>query len=401
MPTINYLDGFDHRSISANDLGGIDGEGLFDTILNTPGATASGRNGGALVLTPAALTVEGVQKIWRGVDPAAGVHSFYYKFPTSLPAGSVFLFRERPNAGTTNQPYLRFNVSTSKFAIGFGSGGSFTDVGPTLVADQWYRVDIKIDMSANPWTLDCQIDGGTNVQVTTGQAASTLGFTEFGTDVTTDSTYTGNVDDWVRSTTTADYPIGAHKVLSVVPESDDTTASSYGTNVMEQGTGTDLSSGNQGWQYLDDWPVTGADLENDADHVTQTVVGASNQVTVNFQNTVETTIWGAVAVAHLKADAATADAATTQIKYSDATTVNIYSGDQSEVSGHYRTVLLDAAKVDTLTEFNGLQGVVGLCTNDAGDPEWGALMVQYAVPEAVVATPSLVYPRSFGYLRNR
>lgn len=401
MPTIVYTEGFEHRTVGStavNDFGGTGGVGIVDTITNATAFTsvAGGRNGYGMQVAPA-----GVNSIWSkshpGTDPTVSVVSFYIKF-TTLPVTDCRLFWF--NTASAGDGRLWFNNSTTKFYVNFEStkvNGS--DVGVALSTGVWYRVDLRVNVSATLLVIDCQIDGGTNVQVTYQDASTgTASAWEWGTDGGT-PTYTAIVDEFVASATSGDYPIGAHKVLSVVPESD--AASNYGTDIMEQGTGTDLSSSNQGWQYLDDWPPTNPSTANDADHVTQAAGDVSNSVVVNMQNTAETTIWGAVAVAAKKSDAASpSNSAFTETVYSDTFTTLLYSGDMSESTAHYRTAVLTTAKLDTLTEFNGLQMRVGAATDSAPDPEWLAVMIQYAVPEATYAPP-LSRPSAIRHLIRR
>jgi hypothetical protein len=387
MPTIVYTEGFEHRVVTnTNKLGGPLGTGIVDTITGSAAFTSvsTGRTGYGMQVSPS-----GVNAIWSRAATDSlltlNVVSFYIKF-TTLPVADtrVFVF----NTATSADARLWFRVSSGTFYINYESTlQNGQDVGSALSTGVWYRVDLRNDVSTTTLKLDCQIDGGTNVQVTYSDVSTgDITYWEWGTDGGT-QVWTAIIDDVVASDTSADYPIGAHKVLSVVPESDDTTASTYGTNVMEQGTGTDLSSSNQGWQYLDDWPPTNADAENDADHVTQAVDGATNDVVVNFQNTAETTIWSGEGVVGLKSDAGQFNNGMTRVVYGDASTTTIYNGDMSEVSANYRTGTLLAAKIDTTSEFNGLQGLVGNSGDAAPDPEWLALMIQYAVPEATYAPP--------------
>ncbi|MGH7252650.1 MAG: hypothetical protein ACREIE_02505, partial [Nitrospiraceae bacterium] len=157
--------------------------------------------------------------------------------------------------------------------------------------------------------------------------------------------------------------------------------------VVPNAAGTDSNPGNMpitgaatAWEAMDEWPA------DTTTFVAETAIGAGDYREVLFADTTETTIWGAVALAASWSAAATANNGTTRIVYNDATTVDVFSGDMSETSLHYRTVLLDAAKVDTQTEFNGLMARVGFSSDATPDPQWSSLMVQYAVPEAAVST---------------
>lgn len=381
MPTLVYLDGFEHSVVSVNDFGATDGLGIFDSLTGTPTIDSTTPRTGSYCLqcSPAGAILLAVHNI-TGADPAISVVSFYIRFPT-LPTANADLFSFDVAAGDNARLFYRF--ASGKFNVSFSPGPGNpdinNDVGPVVSADTWYRVDMKCDVSANPGTLDCRIDGGTNVQDTAAQAASTLASWRFGQDATS-TTYTARYDDFVASATAADYPIGAHKVLAVLPV-DDRAGNPYGTNVFEQGTGVDLSSSNKAWQYLDDWPPNFADSEDAADHVTQSA-NSADAINVLLADTAESTVWAAVALAAIKADATGANSASTSVRdASDVAQATIYSGDTSEVSAHYRTVLVPG--VDTPAELNGLEIKMGGASGIPGAPEWPAVMIQYAVPEAV------------------
>ncbi len=363
MPTLTYVDGFEHQTTSANDFGASDGAGLYDTVANAAQISfVAGRTGGFAIRFTANAIITIIEKIFRGANPVRSIESYYVRFPSSIPSSTVVLKEVLASLGPAAT--LVFSATSNKFGLRFG-GGAVTEVGPVLVADTWYRVDAKVDVSANPRTLDCQVDGGTNVQITDAAAASDLNSNVVGSPVA--NTFTVDFDDWIWSVTAVDYPIGAHKVLSVVPT----------------GAGTDSNPGNMpitgaatAWEAMDEWP---ADLTT---YVAETAIGAGDYREVTFADTTETTIWGAVALAALFSAGAAANNGTARVVFNDLTTVNIYTGDMSEVALNYRTLLLDIAKIDTQTEFNGLKAQVGFSSDATPDPQWSSLMVQYAVPEA-------------------
>lgn len=379
MPTVLWAEGYEHRTLSANDFGAAAAGGIFHTITGSASISfVEGRQGpGSWAIQFAPVAAACGVDVRRDMGAGLCVEGFYFKITSGVPAAQ-FLLADTGHAGSGMGLFIK---TDGTLLAQFGGVGTETTAA-SVCDGNWHRVDYVIDADQNPWTFDLQVDDVAFTQITRAAAASAATAFEFRlAQAGAVGTYTLIVDDRAAGGTIADYPFGAHKVLAVVPSSDDTGASSYGVNVMEQGTGVDLSAGNQGWQYLDDWPGTNADAENDADHVTQAAGLATDQVTVNMQDTAETDIWGATAYCGMKADATTACNGTTRVRYSDATTVNVYSGDPSEVNAHYRIVGLDAAKVNTQAEFNGLQMQVGLSTDPAPDPEWVNLMVQYAVTE--------------------
>jgi len=185
--------------------------------------------------------------------------------------------------------------------------------------------------------------------------------------------------------------MGGHAVFAVLPN-DDNAASVYGTNTMEQGNGTDLSSSNKGYQYIDEWPPTTG--TNNADSITQATSSATSFVDVEFQDApawVTSALWGVTAVVAHQSDATGANSGISRIVNSSGTTLtDIYSGDMSETSAHYTRRLITAPAGGWLidsTHFNGVRGRVGFGTLQPGDPEWLALMLQCATPDQPKAMP--------------
>jgi hypothetical protein len=390
MPTLTYLDGFEHGSLSINDFGGI-AAGVWDAIAGAAACSSQsgGRNGRCLQVSPAGATAFPTKQTVGA--PGISIVSLYIKF-TVLPTTDSGIFAMLPLSGIGGR--LFFKASTGKFHLAISGTANGTDVGPVLSTGVWYKVDLKLTANTNPMLLDGQIDEGTNVQVSLAQTASTAFSWRFGQDVLT-GTYTAQYDDFVASATSADYPIAAHKVLDVVPESDDVTNSVYGTNVMERASdGADINGTTvAAWDKWIDWPGPVNVTINSSDTVTQAATGTGNSARVNMEDTAETVIWGAVALAALMADAATACTGVTKVHYSTGATGDIYNGDMSEITVNFRTLVLSTALIDTLTEFNGLQMSGGYSSDAAPDPEWLALMIQYAVPEGgAPPAASLVAP---------
>jgi hypothetical protein len=388
MPTLTYVEGFEHQNLSALAFGGGAGTGICDGITGSPTIdTTNPRTGAACLQITASANLQKVLKQPFGGFPSVSVVSLYIRFPT-LPSADCNIFNLGVVAGAANSGRLWFNQATGKLHIAISLTKNGTDVGPVLSSATWYRVDMRLNVSSNPALLDCRVDGGTNVQVSVAQAATNVDGWVFGNDNST-ATYTCQYDDFVASSTSADYPIGPHKVLMLQPGSGPTGQGNPGTNVMEDGTGTDITDANPAWSKLDEAPALDS---AGADTVAQAAVGASNYAEVNFQDTAEGTIWAAVAFASLRAGGLTANDGTTRIVYSDATTVDIYSGDMSETTPNHRVLLLTTSKIDSTAELNGLVGRVGFSSNVASVPWWLALSVQYAVPEVISPDANVTPP---------
>ena len=375
MATLIYLEGFEHWTVSANAFN-VSDAAIASTVVGTPTNIAGGRTGRGLECNPATGTEYFGREI-PGTNPVLSVVSFYVKF-TSLPTVDSVIFAMLPGTGIGGR--LWFKQSTGKFHLAISATANGTDVGPAgITTGVWYLVDMRFDASANPWTLDGQIDGGTNVQVTSAVAANTASSWRIGADLT--STYTAQYDDFVASNTAADYPLGAHQVLPLHVNGDGTHAGTIVSGDFDKAGGADiLTSTTDAWQQLDDW-VTGVD-----DGATTCIIclaGAATEYTEHtFEDTAEATIWGVSAVVASPVSSTTAHTATFRIVDSGgATVVDLFAGDVSiSIATHYASKFLTANPSSTTV--NGYKFRFGFSTDPAPDPQVTAVMLQIAIPEA-------------------
>lgn len=93
--------------------------------------------------------------------------------------------------------------------------------GVTCVPGRWYRLDAIVDLSANPWTLNWQIDGVAQTQVTLAQAATTWQgimastyYTAVDRPVAHQVSYT---DDFAVGSDPAQYPFGPGRSVLLKP----------------------------------------------------------------------------------------------------------------------------------------------------------------------------------------
>jgi hypothetical protein len=147
----------------------------------------------------------------------------------------------------------RFSVSDNKIYAhtGFAAGAT----GVAVTTGQWYRIDIKVNSSANPWTVDVSVDGVACGQATRASAAANNNAIEL---LVGGSSWSGDVfiDDFVMSITDADYPIGAGKVEHFIPTSDGTHNIAGAGDFQRTTTGTDiLNATTTAYQLVDDVPL--------------------------------------------------------------------------------------------------------------------------------------------------
>lgn len=186
------------------------------------------------------------------------VARFYVRFAT-LPNQDTILFAAEQGGGTS-YPGVGFKTSDSKlYPLRYaGSVFTFGSQGFTVTTGQWYRVDVRVVTSANPWTIDVQVDGTALTQLAPAIAASTnMALFIFGANGAAAQTSDIFFDDIIVSNTSGDYPIGAGKVEPHTVVADG-THSIAGTNDFERGTSpTDiLNSTTDAYTLVDDVPLT-------------------------------------------------------------------------------------------------------------------------------------------------
>lgn len=142
-------------------------------------------------------------------SPATTVARFYAYFTTFSAGNNHSLW------STGNGLGAYFDVGTSSV---FAGGGAVTlgATGVAITTGQWYRIDVKCVAGATR-TVDVQVDG-----VACGQFTSSGALSETTCSLGTGSLVTADwyADDYIVSSTGADYPIGAGKVVGLYPNAD-------------------------------------------------------------------------------------------------------------------------------------------------------------------------------------
>lgn len=167
-----------------------------------PSFPATGRNGGRSIRFD--TTAQAANLTWALANPTTAVIRCYVKFPGTLPATTQdFLFGLGPNSGVSIG--IGFTQSTGRLHIGL-FGGTKT-AGPVVVADTWYRVDLRANCITNPWVADWYVDGALQTQVSPASAGTSWAHVELG-DNGGATTRAVEFDDVVASITSGDFPIG-------------------------------------------------------------------------------------------------------------------------------------------------------------------------------------------------
>lgn len=139
---------------------------------------------------------------------------------------------------------------SSTGAITFGSGGFAVTTGV------WYRLDVKCVATANPVTVDVQIDSTVLTQHTRAVTPSTPNARGRIGDASNTANIDTYYDDHLSSSTGADYPLGAGYINHFTPTADGTHNIAGAADFRRSATATDiLNSTTDAYQLVDDVPL--------------------------------------------------------------------------------------------------------------------------------------------------
>ena len=169
----------------------------------------------------------------------------------ALPSGDSQLFQ----ANTTGAIALRIGVDSS--------GHIFSKMGPdttsygteVVAADSWFSIDVKWDVSANPWTCDYKVNGVAETQDTYATTSTTITKFYLGCNGTPYAAMDAYLDDITLSQTTADYPLPNVSFGYLIPTGDGTHNNT--TNYFEDAASAEIIAGtNPAWDNIDQVPPT-------------------------------------------------------------------------------------------------------------------------------------------------
>ena len=127
-----------------------------------------------------------------------------------------------------------------------------------------YRVDVRVNVSANPQTVECQINGVPLTTASRAAAATELDVFRWGLGMAGNYAMTAGatVQVWgiVVSHTSADYPFGAGKQIGLAPNADGTHSFNLASDFKYQNTTNVGLTPTDIWSYLDDTPDNTTDF---------------------------------------------------------------------------------------------------------------------------------------------
>lgn len=210
--------------------------------LNRAGRVNNGTSTTSYFITPA-------------LNNSSGWAIRFYLYIATAPSNGSFIFR---SAGTDSCG-VRYNAGQLRAYTAAGEAAS----GPSVSTGQWYRVDVKINISANPHTVDIQVDGTAGTQATNAVAGALTSqfWYGFANNVTLGDIY---FDDIIHTFQHTDYPLGSGKVEAFVPTSDGTHSGLTAGEFKKGTAGADIvNATTDAYTMVDDVPVKSAITTSD------------------------------------------------------------------------------------------------------------------------------------------
>jgi len=286
-----------------------------------------------------------------------------------------------------------FNPADSKIYASDNSG-NLGATGVAVAQGGTYRIEVEINLSADPWTIDVSVDGSDCGQKTYAHSASTDNTIYLG-NVNVNCTGEWYYDDVIVSQTLADYPIGAGSVLVFVPTSDPAGGQVAIATHWHVGTSaTTLANGaTTCWTYIDDVPLPSGAVNDDSLNNAHDDGGASyiEVLLACAAATIAPRGVEAITAAHQVGT----NPCNLTVKLNDGGTlsdIKVWSNPGATyvyARAHFATAPSGGAW--TLAKLQALRARIGYSTDVNPDIFCDALMIEAEFPELVAFTPSRNY----------
>lgn len=313
-----------------------------------------------------------------------------YFYATTLPTTSANLI-----SAYQGEAGAWFNSADSKIYAGY-IGANFGATGITVTTATWYLIDIKVNASTNPWTIDVSVDGVSCGQKTRAVAAASGGFL-LGSDQGETTTMDVYFDDILVSQTAADYPIGAGHTLGFVPASDGshtstTTHTVKGTAAAPTAGGSITSATTDAFNWVNGRPIGGG--ATDATRLINAQTAASTEyIEVGIEQTTETTAPRAVEFLVVDQQATTA-VGDMHIKVNDNGTETVVldrTASAGVITDRYTTkqfaTMPTGGAAWTLVRFKALKIRFGYSSDATPDQYWRGAMVEAEFTDETATVP--------------
>lgn len=396
MPTPVFCCGFECGVATSAAHFTISGTASFSTSTVRSGARS-------MRINPTAANFSSVQNT-SNAGGTVGVLRWYVYF-ASLPLTSTIIGGWDISAQTEG---VGFNSVDSKLYPCTDNAGvpTFGSTGFTVTTGVWYLIDLRINVVANPHTIDVQVNGTSLTQLTRAVAASALSNINIGFPHTVVVTADMFVDDVWLSKTSADFPYGAGFVNHFIPTSDGTHTAT--TTTIVKGTiaaptgGGNVAGATDVFNWVNGVPLLGGATDNTR-LVNQQTTGTTLYAEEIFGPapgiSIPTAAPRAVEVITVDRQATTATGSF-ETKLNDNGTENaiitrsVVAGSTTDryARKHYATAPTGGAwtVVSGAGNFNNIRARFGYSGDANPDQYWRGIMIEAEFAPAVAAIPNQI-----------
>lgn len=269
---------------------GMAGGGLFDVTAGLPSFSTSvfrnGERSGEFLSTGVSAQVRAQKNLTSHTNQVGRVAIRI----SAVPSVEATIMEVGDQAATVTYHQFAIKTDGTLRATWFNGTSVVSVDGPVLSVNTWYLLEWHFDGdSTTERRTEWRVNGVAQTTATcTPSTAVTAGYNQTRVGSAAGNAHAGNytlfADDWIVSTTPADYPIGDGKVIALRPASD-------GTHSF---TDNDFSTGDAGTQraasYTDFYLMVDdvfATTRSTTDNIAQRVIRSTGYVEINPADTPE------------------------------------------------------------------------------------------------------------------
>jgi len=310
---------------------------------------------------------------WTCASSTVVVASFYIRFE-SWPAAIVSIFSTCPAGSDT---VIGINTDHKLYVKSNNDSGAGQVMATALSLDTWYLIDVRMTTSGGNVTIDWAVGGAAQTQYVYAYASPAWTTLNIGLHTPNVVTAVMYMDDLIISITSGDYAIGAHEVVGLRPNAAGTSSPNPATKIYDNGGTLVNDSSNPANVELSKDPFS----STLGSYIKQTTTGTSDYVEVNFADigASVSSVLGVWALLQYQSSGTSTNNGKAYIYTEDGDFDTIFSGDMSDISMFYKSVIIHAPNGGWDKDaVSALKGRVGYSDDINPVPYWTALILEAA-----------------------
>jgi uncharacterized delta-60 repeat protein len=361
-PSIVVMTGFEGGT-------GVTGSGIEFTMTGSPTFSATAARSGLTGFYANNAAVNDYASLAIPTPGSVGVLRTYLRVEDATPEFRQELLSLRATA-TSRSCDVDLGTGGVLTAEHYDGASRDTQNGPTLVANRWYLVDLRMNATGGTWRCDWSVDGVPQPTSSwTYGAAGTVNEAFFG--AAGDADDVSLIDDLAISTTLTDYPIGPGRTTALVPWAE-------GAHANSGGFGSDAGA----LGANPEWRIAEGPVWSIVDWLAQTGAGAGDYLEWQLDDPAERSaparaVRGMVG---FHSSSALGNNGITKVVRSadtDAAAPVVYSGNMSFTTTRWTGAMIPApAGGWIVSQLDALRMRTGYSTDVTPNPRWEAAFVE-------------------------